>query len=132
MSEKSEKDFNEEIGGSCFMESRIPFYTKSGTIKLLSNISGSGIHHRPELLTEYMFVDQAAQYLGTTTRKISLFRRYGLLKAGKLGKNYVYKRSWLDEFMNEWAGYDLSSEGAINLSIKEKRLNEKKEGVHKR
>ncbi len=96
----------------------------------IKEISGSDLHHRPELLNEYMYGDQAAQYLGTTTRKISLFRRYGLLKAGKLGKNYVYKRSWLDEFMNAWAGYDLSSEGAINLSIKEKRLNERKEGIH--
>lgn len=69
----------------------------------------------------YLFGDQAAQYLRTTTRKISLYRRYGLLKSARLGKSYVYRRSWLDEFMDAWQGFDLSNETAVQLAINEKK-----------
>lgn len=69
----------------------------------------------------YLFGEQAAEYLRTTTRKISLFRRYKLLKSAKLGKNYVYRKSWLDEFMDAWQGFDLSSEKAVQLAISEKK-----------
>lgn len=78
-------------------------------------------HNIPELVPGYMFAKDAADYLRTTTRKISLYRRNGLLKFGKLGKNYVYKVSWLDEFMEAWSGYDLSNESAVKLAIKEKQ-----------
>ena len=66
-----------------------------------------------------MFAEEAAEYLRTTTRKISLYRRCGLLRYCKLGKNY--KVSWLDEFMEAWSGYDLSNESAVKLAIKEKQ-----------
>lgn len=80
-----------------------------------------------ELMPEYMFGEEAAQYLQTTPRKISLYRRYGLLRYGKLGKNYVYKKSWLDDFMDAWSGYDLSNEEAVRLAINVKRWKEKNE-----
>ena len=69
----------------------------------------------------YLFGEQAAEYLRTTTRKISLFRRYKLLKSAKFGKSFVYKRSWLDQFAEQWQGYDLSNEKAVQLAISEKK-----------
>ena len=78
-----------------------------------------------ELMPDYMFAEGASAYLQTTTRKIALYRKYKLLKYGKLGKNYVYKKSWLDDFMEEWAGYDLSNETAVRLAINGKRWKEK-------
>lgn len=76
-------------------------------------------------MTEYMFGEEAAEYLHTTERKISLYRRYKLLKFGKLGKNFIYKREWLDEFMNDWIGYDLSNEKMVKLAINRKEWNRK-------
>ena len=78
-----------------------------------------------DLKPEYMFAKQASEYLLTTERKLSLYRRYGLLKWSKLGKNYVYKRQWLDDFMNEWSRYDLSNEDAVRLAINAKKWKEK-------
>ena len=69
----------------------------------------------------YLFGDQAAQYLRTTTRKISLYRRYGLLKSARFGKSFVYCKRWLDEFAESWAGFDLSNETAVQLAINEKK-----------
>lgn len=69
----------------------------------------------------YLFGDEAAKYLRTTERKISLYRRTGLLKYCKLGKHYVYRTQWLDDFMESWNGYDLSSEKAIRYAIDAKR-----------
>ena len=73
-----------------------------------------------DLMPGYMFGSEAAAYLRTTERKISLFRRYGLLKSCRLGKGYLYRREWLDAFAESWADYDLSSESAIRLAIKSK------------
>ena len=55
---------------------------------------------KDELLPDYMFQPEAAEYLRTTGRNIALWRKSGLLKAVKSGKAYVYKRSWLDQFIN--------------------------------
>lgn len=73
-----------------------------------------------DLMPGYMFGQEAAEYLRTTPRKISLYRRYGLLRYGKLGKNFVYRKEWLDSFMETWSGYDMSSESAVRLAIKGK------------
>ena len=78
------------------------------------------------LVPGYMFAPAAAEYICTTERTIGLFRRYKLLKAGKLGKNYVYRKEWLDEFMETWAGYDLSNETAVKLAVKEKEGKQKR------
>lgn len=82
-------------------------------------------NHGVDLVPGYMFAPAAAEYICTTERKIGLFRRYKLLKAGKLGKNYVYRKEWLDEFMETWAGYDLSNETAVKLAIKAKEWKRK-------
>lgn len=81
-----------------------------------------------DLVPGYMFVEEAAAYLRTTTRKISLFRRLGLMRFGKYGKNYVFRKEWLDQFAEEWEGYDLSSEKAVKLAIREKEWRMKHAG----
>ena len=73
---------------------------------------------------EFMLPEEAGAYLRVTDRKVSLYRRYGLLKWARLGRNFVYKREWLDEFMNEWCGYDLSSEKAIRLAVNSRKWKE--------
>lgn len=78
-----------------------------------------------DLKPEYMFADDASKYLMTTTRKIALYRQTGLLKFAKLGKNYVYKKTWLDEFMETWSGYDLSNADRIRSAINERNWRAK-------
>lgn len=78
-----------------------------------------------DLKPEYMFAEDASKYLMTTTRKIALYRQYGLLKYSKLGKHYTYKKSWCDQFMEEWSGYDLSNEAKIRESINAKNWRTK-------
>lgn len=83
--------------------------------------------HYRDLFPDYMLGPEAAKYIRTTERKISLYRRYKLLEAGKLGKNYVYRKEWLDEFMEEWKGYNLNNEEDVKLAIKEKDWKRKHE-----
>ena len=78
-----------------------------------------------DLKRGYLFGDEAAKYLRCGKRKVALFRKYGLLKSCKYGKNYVYKVSWLDEFSEEWAGTDLSNEAKIRLAINSRAWREK-------
>lgn len=78
-----------------------------------------------QLLPDYMYQPEAAKYLRTTSRNIALWRKSGLLKAVKSGKSYVYKRSWLDQFMEDWSGYDMSNESKIRFAIKSENWKEK-------
>lgn len=70
-----------------------------------------------DLKSEYMFQKDAALYLHCTQRKIASYRKHGMLKCAKLGKNYVYRREWLDSFMEEWSGFDLSNEEKIQFAV---------------
>ncbi len=79
----------------------------------------------PDLMPGYMFKPEAAKYLRTTERKISLFVKYGLLRFAKFGKNYCFKREWLDQFAEEWTGYDLSNEEKVRYSINVRKWKEK-------
>ena len=82
---------------------------------------------REDLKPEYMFAEEAAEYLRTTTRKLALFRKNNLVKYAKYGKNFVYKKSWLNDFSEEWADYDLSNEERIQYSISVKAWRESHE-----
>lgn len=72
------------------------------------------------LSPEYFYGDAAARYLNSTERKLALFRKYGLIRWSKLGKSYCYRKLWLDQFMEEWSGYDLSNEANIQLAVRSK------------
>ena len=78
-----------------------------------------------DLIPEYLDKSLACRYLRTTPKKLALFRKYEMLKYAKLGKEYVYKRSWLDDFMENWAGYDLSNQERVKTAINEKRWRAK-------
>ena len=82
---------------------------------------------KENLNSEFMFAPAAAEYLLSTVRKISLYRRYGLLKWCKFGKNYVYRKEWLDEFSKTWGGYDLSNEEKVKQAIRSKEWEKKHE-----
>ncbi len=72
---------------------------------------------KKDVSQEYFSRDEAGEYLQVDGRKIDSFRKAGLLRYGRLGRNYIYRKCWLDDFMEEWAGYDLSSDENIKLSI---------------
>lgn len=76
--------------------------------------------NRDELRGDYVYAEEASKYLHVTIRKISLYRRYGMLKSVKVGRNYVYRLQWLDDFMESWAGYDLSNAEKIKSAIRER------------
>lgn len=78
-------------------------------------------YYPSDLKPGYWFASEAAVYLNSTERKISLYRRYGLLKYAKFGKNFVYRQSWLDDFAEAWSGYDLSNEQKVKCAIAEKK-----------
>ncbi len=81
---------------------------------------------RPEDLNpEYMTLQEAAHYIRASERKIPLFRKYGMLKFTRFGRSFVYKKSWCDDFSEEWAGYDLGNERKIQAAIAEKAWRKK-------
>lgn len=80
---------------------------------------------KEDLLPEYMFKEEASQYLHTTSRKLALYRKHGLLRWSKFGKNFVYKKSWLDDFAETWACHDLSNEEAVRLAVRSKEWKDK-------
>ena len=77
------------------------------------------------LIADYVYGDEASKYLRITERKLSLYRRYGMLKYSRLGKNYVYRKQWLDDFMEEWSCTDLSNEEKIRLAINGRKWMDK-------
>ncbi len=87
---------------------------------IISNDEKTSSNNDQKLRLDYLYAKDASEYLHTTTRKIALYRKYRLLKYSKLGKNYVYRKVWLDDFMETWAGYDLSNEDNVRLAIRAK------------
>lgn len=86
---------------------------------------------KEDLQPEYMRGKEASEYLLTTERKLALYRKYGLLRWSKFGKNFVYKKSWLDDFAETWACHDLSSEKAVRLAINSRKWKEKHGDISK-
>ncbi len=57
--------------------------------------------------------EAAAAYLHVTARKISMYRRHGLITAFRGGHGWVYSQDELDKFMKEWQGYSLRNPDEI-------------------
>lgn len=70
-----------------------------------------------DLKPEYLTQEEAAGYLRCRPRMIALYRKHGLLRSAKLGRNFVYRVDWLNCFMETWSGYDMSSEDKIRLAV---------------
>jgi hypothetical protein len=70
---------------------------------------------------QYMDSEKASHYLSIPIRKLNLYRSEGLIKAVRCGKGYLYRQSWLDDFMEEYAGYDISNRDKIRAAVNEKR-----------
>ena len=75
---------------------------------------------------EVMSRSQASRYSGIPERKIGLYQRYGLIKAVRTGKGFTYRKVWIDQFLEEWADYDMSSVENVVASIALKRAREKR------
>ncbi|MBQ6452708.1 MAG: hypothetical protein IJJ29_12390 [Solobacterium sp.] len=67
---------------------------------------------------EYLNKKEAAAYICSTVKKIALFRKEGMLKFSKLWNEYIYKKYRLDDFMEQWAGYDLSNPEKIRAAVR--------------
>lgn len=70
----------------------------------------------PDLKKEYLEGDEAAKYLRMSPRKLPILRKYKMLKYAKFGRSFVYRREWLDQFAEQYAGYDLSNEQLISTA----------------
>lgn len=70
---------------------------------------------------QYMDSEEASEYLRIPIRKLNLYRSEGLIKAVRCGKGYLYRQTWLDQFMEDFAGYDVSNTEKIRLAINEKK-----------
>lgn len=80
---------------------------------------------RETLLPDYMYAEEAAEYLHSNERKLALLRKMGLVKYNKLGKAFIYRKDWLDQFMEDWEGYDMSNPEQIRASIQFKAWKKK-------
>ena len=72
-------------------------------------------------LPQYMDSKDASQYLRIPIRKLNLYRSEGLIKSIRCGKGYCYRREWLDQFMENFAGYDISNRTKIRAAINEQK-----------
>lgn len=70
---------------------------------------------------QYMDSEEASNYLRIPIRKLNLYRSEGLIKAVRCGKGYLYRQTWLDQFMEDYAGYDVSNAEKIRLAVNEKK-----------
>ncbi len=77
------------------------------------NMNTAKKERNPDLRPGYFESDEIAAYLRMSPRKLPIFRKYRMLKYVKLGRSFVYRKEWADEFMEKYAGFDLSNEAAI-------------------
>lgn len=69
--------------------------------------------HDPDMKVNFLTVKESAEHLRTTTRKIYLFVKYGMLKPCMFGKQYTFRREALDAFARDYEGVSLVNEEAI-------------------
>ena len=63
----------------------------------------------------YLTESEAANYLRTCKQNLRKWRNVNLLKATKVSRNWIYKRTDLDDFFNKFTGKDLSSTHYLNF-----------------
>jgi len=68
-----------------------------------------------ELYTEKLFLKtkEACLYLGINRTLLDSFRRSGMIKSSKLGKQYYYHISELNNFANKSIGKEINKDGLI-------------------
>lgn len=76
------------------------------------------MNEREDLKPEYLIQEDAAKYLNVTPRSIAQMRKGGILRFFKSGKRFVYKKEWLDEVAEKYAGYDVSNVESIALAVR--------------
>lgn len=66
--------------------------------------------------------EDAAKYLRTSKSMIRTMQNQGILKATKMGHGFIFRKKDLDQIIEDWNGYDLSTPESINLALKTKKL----------
>lgn len=66
--------------------------------------------------------EQAMQVLGTSDRLLKTLRDLGALKGILLGNKFVYHVEEINQFLNHYAGCDLSNQYTIQAAVKERGL----------
>lgn len=75
--------------------------------------------------------EEVGEILHVHVNTVSIFREEGLLQAIKVGKNYIFPRSTIIEFQNDYLGLDCSNrEKAIDSKrIVDSRKNKKQDVI---
>lgn len=67
------------------------------------------------MLTNIKTEKEIAQMLKTNPRRIALWRKAGLIQGIKTGRQWIYKESDINYFVDKYKGKDLSSDHYLNL-----------------
>ncbi len=59
--------------------------------------------------TEYISLEEATKYCPYSQEYLSLRARQGKLRAVKLGRNWVTKKEWLEEYVSQVETYNEES-----------------------
>lgn len=71
---------------------------------------------------------ELADQLKTHEARVGMWRQCGAIKGIKKGKEYIFSRSEVERFLEDYAGYDLSNEFKVKFAVHEVFLrNNKKE-----
>ena len=66
-------------------------------------------------MNNYLTEVEAAEYLRTCRQTIRKLRKGGLIKSVKISRNYIYKKTDLDDLFDRFIGKDLSSDHYMNF-----------------
>lgn len=69
----------------------------------------------------YWKTEDVAHEIGCNREFVGWLRKYGILKAVKFGKRWMYRKTDVDKIWDEFDGYDLSNESAIKSAVLVKR-----------
>ena len=69
-------------------------------------------------MENYLNEYEVAKKLKTNNRRISKWRRAGLIKGVKLSRQWIYKESDIEEFFNRNIGKDLTANHYLNITKK--------------
>lgn len=76
--------------------------------------------------------EELADELGVDNRKIGWLRKYGLLRAVRIGKAYRFYVTDIEDFVKQYGDYDLSDEEKIETAGALQRVRRQKEDKEKR
>lgn len=61
---------------------------------------------------------ETAEYIGVNHSKVTMWREYGLLKGIKVGAAWKFTMSAINAFLEEYSGYDVSTEANVQIALR--------------